>query len=98
MRRFTEKTRNSLSRKPQLTTCDEAALDAEEAERLLRAGIEIVVFNGTEEGLDETARRLQDEIEYLAWGEKTGTCYAVNSEGFDYARYFGYLGPRRARR
>jgi hypothetical protein len=59
MRRFIEKTRNSLSRKPQLTTCDEAALDAEEAERLLQAGV--VVFEGTEVGLDETAGRLQDE-------------------------------------
>jgi len=35
---------------------------------------------------------VRDEIEYLAVDRRTGAVFAVNSEGFDYARYFGRLG------
>jgi hypothetical protein len=88
---FSEAERDAMTRKPEsLEDVAELALTRERYEALCQTGA-LLLFSGDLSGLGAAIREAQIGTEFLAQDEETGLVYAVNTEGYDYARYVAVL-------
>lgn len=91
---FTETERCQMGRKVNVRgapTVDN--LSPFRVEELLERGARVHQFDGTNADLDRCAADAMAEemIEFFAYDNVRGNGYAVNGEGYDYARYIGRL-------
>ena len=93
MRHLTNQERDALTCKPgDLTEAGRVAMSDERLREIADKALRLEFVGGLR-GLDaaiENARKNgYDMVELLAVDVRTGSVYAVNTEGYDYARYIG---------
>jgi len=88
---FSEAERRAMTRKPEsLADVAELALTRARYEELCETGAQLL-FSGDLSGLGAAIRAAQIGTEFLAQDTETGLVYAVNTDGYDYARYVAVL-------